>query len=226
MDGFVYLWRDRKYSRYYVGCHWGSDEDNYVCSSKWMLRAYTRRKEDFTRKIISRVNGTHQDVLDEEYRWLQMIKPEELGKGSIKKYYNLHNHHYGHWTSDEENSLSIREKISVSSKKCQNSGRFLNGHGASEAVREKISKGNKGKQSRLGLSHTTESKQKISESTKGKSHPHKGVPRSEDAIRKMVEWRTGTCVVNNGSQNRKIKKEDLDKWFEEGYQLGMIKKNK
>lgn len=31
--GFVYLWFDRKHKRYYVGCHWGTTEDGYVCSS-------------------------------------------------------------------------------------------------------------------------------------------------------------------------------------------------
>lgn len=25
--GFVYIWRDRKYNRYYIGCHWGREDD-------------------------------------------------------------------------------------------------------------------------------------------------------------------------------------------------------
>ena len=105
--GFVYLWRDRKYNKYYVGCHWGREDDTYVCSSNWMKRAYDHRPEDFKRRVIARTSGTHQDLLDEEFRWLSMIKQEELKI----KYYNLQNHHYGHWSSDEEKLLSISEKM-------------------------------------------------------------------------------------------------------------------
>ena len=31
--GFVYIWFDRKHKRYYIGCHWGHEDDGYVCSS-------------------------------------------------------------------------------------------------------------------------------------------------------------------------------------------------
>jgi len=53
-----------------------------------MRKAYRRRPEDFKkRRIIARIYTNRKDLLDEEYRWLQMIKPEELGK----RYYNLGN---------------------------------------------------------------------------------------------------------------------------------------
>lgn len=34
--GFVYIWFDRKHHRFYIGCHWGHEEDGYICSSNWM----------------------------------------------------------------------------------------------------------------------------------------------------------------------------------------------
>ena len=49
--GFIYLWRDRKHNRYYVGCHWGTTDDEYICSSRWMKQAYKHRPYDFKRKI-------------------------------------------------------------------------------------------------------------------------------------------------------------------------------
>ena len=33
--GFVYIWYDRKHHRYYIGCHWGTIDDGYICSSNW-----------------------------------------------------------------------------------------------------------------------------------------------------------------------------------------------
>ena len=110
--GFVYIWYDRKHKRYYVGCRWGNEDDGYICSSSWMKKSYKYRPEDFKRKILSRVYTNRQDLLEEEFKFLSMIKTEELGK----KYYNLRNHHYRHWSENKNNRLSIGEKISISHK--------------------------------------------------------------------------------------------------------------
>ena len=32
----------------------------------------------------------------------------------------------------------------------------------------------------------------------------------------------GTCCITNGSENKKIKKEELDKWIELGYSKGRV----
>ena len=109
--GFVYLWRDRKHKRYYVGCHWGQESDSYVCSSRWMKASYKRRPNDFKRRILARVYTSKVDLLEEEYRYLQMIKPEELRK----RYYNISNHRFNHWSTMSSKSMS--EKMSRAAKK-------------------------------------------------------------------------------------------------------------
>lgn len=110
--GFVYIWYDRKHKRYYIGCRWGYENDGYICSSKWMSDSYKRRPQDFKRRILSRIYTDKKDLLEEEYKWLSFIKSEELGK----RYYNLHNHHFGHWTTDTNSKLTISEKISQKTK--------------------------------------------------------------------------------------------------------------
>lgn len=82
MSGFVYVWLDRKHGRYYVGSHWGTEDDGYVCSSKWMKQAYSRRPSDFRRRVVSRIDTTKRDLREEELRWLRMIRPDELGVNS------------------------------------------------------------------------------------------------------------------------------------------------
>lgn len=72
--GFVYIWFDRKHKRYYIGCHWGTENDGYICSSSNMKSAYNRRPQDFKRRIISRVYTNRKDLLEEEYKWLSQIK--------------------------------------------------------------------------------------------------------------------------------------------------------
>ena len=87
MEGFIYIWYDRKRNMYYIGCHWGTEDDGYICSNNRMRDAYRRRPNDFKRRIIQ--NGiTRENLLEEEYKWLQLIPDNQLGK----KYYNLRKH--------------------------------------------------------------------------------------------------------------------------------------
>jgi len=110
--GFVYVWRDRKHKRYYVGSHWGREDDGYVCSSSWMTQAYKRRPDDFKRRVIARISSTRADLLKEEERWLSMIKPEEIKR----RYYNLKLGGTGHWTAFPGSKM-VCEKISASVSK-------------------------------------------------------------------------------------------------------------
>jgi hypothetical protein len=109
--GFVYIWRDRKHKRFYVGCHWGDEHDGYVCSSPWMLKAYARRKNDFRRRILVRT-ASRVDTYLEEQRWLNLIKPHEIRT----KYYNLNLHVTDYWHQYEDKRLTIAEKISCTAK--------------------------------------------------------------------------------------------------------------
>jgi len=156
--GFIYIWRDKKHDRYYVGSHWGTEDDGYVCSSVHMKRAYERRIQDFKRRIIERFKDRSK-INEIEHRWLQMMKPEEL-KGV--RYYNQRNHRFGNW-SINENNLDVKAKISktltgqkqseetkakraVSMKKAWEEGRMkgMTGKTHSDEYRTRLSKEKKG----------------------------------------------------------------------------------
>lgn len=32
--GFVYIWFDKKKNMFYIGSHWGHEQDGYICSSR------------------------------------------------------------------------------------------------------------------------------------------------------------------------------------------------
>lgn len=115
-EGFIYIWYDRKRKMFYVGCHWGTENDGYICSSNRMRDAYRRRRHDFKRRIIQR-NIEREELLNEEHRWLQLIKENELGK----KYYNLRQHKWGHWSLNDD-SLSIANTISNHQKEKYKNG--------------------------------------------------------------------------------------------------------
>lgn len=106
--GFVYIWRDRLKKMHYIGCHWGTEADGYICSSNRMRKAYRRRPNDFKRRVVKRIYTTRSDLLKEEYRWLQMIPKKYLGS----RYYNHVNHQFNHWSVDDV----LRKKISEDQK--------------------------------------------------------------------------------------------------------------
>ncbi len=206
----MYIWHDRRHRKFYIGCHWGTEDDGYICSSRWMRQSYKRRSEDFKRKIISKVYTNRQDLLEEEYKWLSLIKDEELGK----RYYNLSKKHFGHWTVDPEKRLKIIEII----KKNHIPGKW------SEERRKNASEMMKnntyaiGNTFRKGSHHTDEAKQKMSLSHIGKNVWHSGKTGiySEETIKKMSDAKKGKSPINKGKYSinkpRVSFHKQLNKW--------------
>lgn len=116
--GFIYIWFDRKHKRYYIGSHLGSENDGYICSSKWMKQSYKRRPYDFKRRIIQK--DIQKSVLkEEESKWLSLIKSEELGT----RYYNLSKIMNGNgWEKDKPRSEKTKKKISSTLKETYKNG--------------------------------------------------------------------------------------------------------
>lgn len=169
--GFVYLWYDRKHKRFYVGSHWGFEDDGYVCSSKWMKDSYKRRNEDFKRRILERT--TSRSILNDlEHKWLQLIREDELGK----RYYNLKNFRFGHWSENGDMAKTAREKMSLA----------------------KLGKPRSGKPE--NWKHTEETKKKLSQIHKGRPGPNTGKIFSEEWKKNIGEAGKGRPAWNKGKQ--------------------------
>ena len=171
--GFVYIWYDKKNKRYYIGSHWGTEDDGYICSSRMMRQSYKRRPEDFKRRIIKRIYTTRQDLLLEEERWLKMVDPDKTTPRNTTvesrknvRYYNIKLGTQNQWWSSDEKRLTVGEKISLKKK-----GKKIGPR--DPAVGKAISEAKKGKpltaEHRAALtgikkkSHTDEWKQQNSE---------------------------------------------------------------
>jgi hypothetical protein len=179
--GFVYIWYDKKHKRYYVGCRWGTIDDGYVCSSRWMNTSYKRRPHDFKRRILSYVYTNRSDLHEEEYRWLSMMKSEELHG---PRYYNIRNHHFSHWSVNPEIAQKVKEKAT---------GKKLSA--------ETIEKRQNTRMLNRGYNFSEKTKKKMSESRKGEKNPFYGKAHSEETRRKLSE-------INNG---KKLSKENVEK---------------
>lgn len=223
MSGFVYIWRDRKHNRYYIGSHWGREDDGYICSSQWMKRSFNRRPNDFKRRIISRVHSSRLDLLKEESRWLSMVKDEEIKI----RYYNLMLRAPEHWYHYEESRLSVGEKISRS-KKGKSTGprdpsigekisevkkqkfaerRELTGSAFTEEHRKAMS------ECKLGKTQTEESNSKRSETLKRKYESGeltaRSTPQTEESNRKRSEKMTG-IAKSDDTKKRMSKSQSKD----------------
>jgi hypothetical protein len=169
MAGFVYIWRDKKKKRYYVGSHWGAEDDGYVCSSTWMLRAYKKRPEDFKRKVICKVTTNRSDLLNKEQKYLSCIKEHEIKR----KYYNLNRVcSMNQWFMCDDKRLTVGQKISKALKGRKNPPlpstilkRSISNTGLkrSEESKAKMSAAAK---NRVGMHHSEETKRKMSISRK------------------------------------------------------------
>ena len=193
--GFVYIWYDRKHKRYYIGCHWGTINDGYISSSTWMKQGYKHRPNDFKRRIL-KTNVSRETLLDEEYKWLSLIKKEELGK----RYYNIHNHHFKHWSDDKQKTKSIKEKLGVNKgKKFPNRKKPKS---FSVEHREKIRQNSIGNKNPFyGKIPTLEHREKISAANKGKAAWNKGKPMSKETKEKLRRSLTG---VKRGPYKMKV----------------------
>jgi hypothetical protein len=170
--GFVYIWYDKKHKRFYIGSHWGTETDGYICSSRWMRKAYKRRPQDFKRRIVC-LCSTKQLLLKKEQRWLNMIEIEQYGK----KYYNIDKIVKNPWWQHNDKVKTIGQKISESHKKNPNWGQWSKGKSVSEQTKEKLRQANLGKKHSeetkekcKSLRHSEETKKKISEAGKGRTH--------------------------------------------------------
>lgn len=205
--GFVYIWRDRKYNKYYIGSHWGFDTDKYICSSNNMRDNYRNRKSDFRRRILKRVYTNRKDLLEEEQKFLDMIKPEEFGV----KYYNISaSTKCQLWWTNETTKKIVSKKISESHRTMeQRTGKkwgywkigdtFKHTPEAIEKItiasRKNMTRETKDKisKSSMGKKHTEESKRKMSE-VQSKLKVNLGRKHSEETKAKMSKMRIGKKI--------------------------------
>lgn len=177
--GFVYIWYDRKHKRYYIGSHWGTEDDGYICSSPWMKQAYKHRPNDFKRRILKSHLDTRVNTYLEEDKWLKMMKSDEMKpKNEKPRYYNLKRGVDNLWHQYDDKVKTIGEKISKAKMGKSTGPR-------SEETKRKISEANRGKK------RSEEYLQKLSERMKGRPSPNKGKKMSEEQKEKLRQINLG-----------------------------------
>lgn len=172
--GFIYIWKDTKRNKFYIGSHQGSVGDGYIGSNNRLRTAYNSRPETFRRKILEFVIFEHhKELRDREEYWLQMIKPEEL---TIKYYNEKRLASGGDIISElsEEKRKKHREKSIAARKKAREEWVKNNPELLSELAKQRRAKVKNPSGGSMpgetnpfyGKQHSTETKKKISDSRK------------------------------------------------------------
>lgn len=190
--GFIYVWYDRKHKRFYIGSHWGAENDGYICSSRVMRRAYNRRREDFKRRVVKRVFTNRVDLLREEERWLKMIDPNKtFPKNTTTKsrfenvrYYNVYIGDQNQWWAKEESRMTVGQKISAAKKGKKTGPR-------PESVGKAISEAKKAKfAERGGISE--QHLEALRLAAKNRNYNHTEEWKVENSRRLKEQWSDGT----------------------------------
>lgn len=195
----IYKITNKLNSKIYIGMHKTKDlDDGYMGSGKLIRRAIVKNGiENFEKEIL------HVFDNEEEMR----SKEAELvfiGEGS----YNLCNGGKGGFGY-------INNTISTDQRKINRSKQTI-----SDSTKKKISDTNKLKgikppiQLNPVYGHLNSEKTILKrKETFSKSNHQKGSKNSQ----------FGTCWITNGTENKKIKKDDLDNWIALGYHKGRLK---
>jgi hypothetical protein len=173
--GFIYIWRDKKHKRYYIGCHWGREDDGYICSSSWMKQAYEKRSQDFKRRILkTNIFDKNQTLLEEQY-WLNMIKKEEIKPISkYPRYYNLQIINNKKWYM--QHSEEIIKKISIKTKEAMQR----------PEVRDKYLEGLKTRDQSFMERETFKNSRQGGKKNKGRKHKGQALENMKEAAKNKI----------------------------------------
>jgi hypothetical protein len=189
--------------KFYIGKHQTKDlDDGYFGSGKLLKRAIKKYGLDNFHKEIIKVCSSEKEM--DLVEKILVVPDSEIS-------YNLCNGGQGgfsyinsHIMTSERRSKIQKDKPAEYYERLNNSSR------KSSSVRMKI----------------------IHDSFPGKIKPPNwtGKKHSEETKIKMRKpkniginnWNYNTCWITNGQENKKIKKNELDNWFEKGYYKGRI----
>lgn len=80
------------------------------------------------------------------------------------------------------------------------------------------------RKSHLGKKYSAETRKKLSDAHKGKPPSNKGIPHSQETKDKISNKLRGRKWVNNGLIQKQVPKDELQKYLDDGFKLGCLRK--
>lgn len=193
--------------RYYIGMHSTNNiDDGYMGSGKRLRRSIRKYgKENHIREILGYYDS--RELLIEAE--IEAITEEMIGD---KDCMNLMRGGYGGLSSQEHRKAFLKAGIDNFNKSKEKREKSLAKTRLTPEYRENMSKSKKkyfevNDGTFKGKTHSNETKEKMSETMKGK-----GTGKTNSQY--------GTCWITNGTENKKINKEELETYISQGWEKG------
>jgi hypothetical protein len=193
--------------KFYVGMHSTDDlQDGYLGSGKILGYSLRKHGRESHRLEILEMCGSREEL---KIREKEVVNEEMLSNPlNINLKYGGEGgwEHIGSGSSWKGFGNFKRSDVAkkINDKRTQ---KLLIDHEFARAYGEKLSRANQGLQTWLGKKHSTESKEKISQTSSGK---HRGDRNSQ----------FGTCWVTRNGHTVKIKASQLNEYLSVGYSRG------
>jgi hypothetical protein len=210
----VYKITNKINNSFYIGVHKTKNvNDGYMGSGKLIKRAINKHGLINFSKEILYIFDNEQEMLEKEKELVVICEQS----------YNLCEGGRGGWgyinrnklNNDNKDKKTISQKLSrASSGKKSKHLSSLNKKKHVLGLLQKKYFGNRGKIDKIATLKAQSQEAKTKKQQKYKQNKHQqGTKNSQ----------YGTCWITNGIENKKIKKEELDNWFELGYYKGRCK---
>lgn len=202
----VYKIENTLNNKIYIGSHKTKNiNDGYMGSGKYLRYAIKKYGEQNFIKEILFVFDNPVDMYDKEK---ELVNEDFIATGNT---YNLKRGGFGGFDFINNNKLNNKSnQCSKAGRAAAKKGGAFKGKKHSEKTKKLLSQILKGKPGPfINKKHSDATKKKMSLVKKGKN---RGKKNSQ----------FGTCWVNNGLQNLKIKKDQLDIYLNRGYTKGRL----
>lgn len=108
MNGFVYLWENKRNGKIYIGSHKGTPDDSYIGSGVYFTRAYKKEPNNFKRTIL---------YIGKEYRQQEESFLKLFDAANNNKFYNLKNEAIGGWEHCNTDEIKNKRNKALSKAK-------------------------------------------------------------------------------------------------------------
>lgn len=238
--GYIYLTTNNINNKKYIGQHSKPFFDkNYYGSGKLLkkdLKEYGYN--NFSCEIIEWCYS-YEEINEREKYWIKYYNADlddnfynkAMGGSNTKYSLRKENHPF----YNKKHKLESIEKMSLSKQGDKNP---MYGKNHTKETKEKMSKAQTGELNHMYGQHETSywygkhrdeiTKQKISKCRKdkqialGKNNPYYGKHHTKEEKEKMQKQQSNRIWINNGIENKRIKKDKFDEYLKDGWKRGRI----
>ena len=154
------------------------------------------------------------------------IGSDDSGEYSRANSIFYRNKHWHHVVKKSNYDVEILLEDLTWEQACEKEKEFIKLYGRKDLGLGQLVNMTDGGEGSVGLKSTVESRQKNRLASLGKNNPMYGIRLDKDILDRIAKKQLGKIIINDGSINKQIDKNDLDFYISKGWIKGRHEKNK